>query len=440
VILSRSSIGDWLNGTSTPSSGAAVGFLVQYLQARALQINSNYRSLPAQWWEAKRREAQRQRRPGRLGRQTSQSGTGIPPQVSHLCRIFLCHSSGDKPAVRELYGRLRKEGFDVWLDEKNILPGQDWNSEIRRAVRAADVVIVCLSKASIGKTGYVQREIRMVLDLADEQPEDRIYVIPARLEECIVPHRLTRWQWVDLFDPNGHNRLLSALRIAAERLDLPVTAGELAASNSLRIFSLASPSDTPPPRSTEVPPVLPEDTFPSEGGSVQDLTRQTESRRGHAFTEATTPPEPGRGSAADSNESQRIVPDNLPKLSDCKVRLSVLLDLIDVSPDELDLQADAVHRALVVPVYELMRTEVMQACGPRWAMHDQQRFADRYRAAANKWPAYREALAELERARVLETSVNDAMVRLERPRSDYIAALLNFYDEFSASFDFLFPP
>jgi hypothetical protein len=122
------------------------------------------------------------------------------------------------------------------------------------------------------------------------------------------------------------------------------------------------------------------------------------------------------------------------------VRLSVLLDVIDVSPDELDLQADAVHRELVVPVYELMRTEVVQACGSRWAVRDRQRFADRYRAAANKWPAYREALAELERARALDTSINDAMVRLERPRGDYIAALLSFYDEFSATLDFLFPP
>ena len=157
-----------------------------------------------------------------------------PAQASHLCRVFLCHSSGDKPAVRRLYERLRGEGFDVWLDEKNILPGQDWDAEIRRAVRAADLVIVCLSKSSIEKAGYVQREIRMVLDLADEQPEDKIYLIPTRLEMCDVPPRLTRWHWVDLFDPEGYDRLLSAVRTAAERLDLPATTGELAARRSLQ--------------------------------------------------------------------------------------------------------------------------------------------------------------------------------------------------------------
>jgi hypothetical protein len=55
--------------------------------------------------------------------------------------IFLCHSSGDKIAVRKLYHRLQNSGFDPWLDEENLLPGQDWRQEIPRAVRAADVFL-----------------------------------------------------------------------------------------------------------------------------------------------------------------------------------------------------------------------------------------------------------------------------------------------------------
>ena len=34
-------------------------------------------------------------------------------------RVFLCHSSQDKPIVRELYQRLNAEGWiDPWLDEE----------------------------------------------------------------------------------------------------------------------------------------------------------------------------------------------------------------------------------------------------------------------------------------------------------------------------------
>jgi hypothetical protein len=37
---------------------------------------------------------------------------------------FLCHSSGDKEAVRNLYKRLRTDGFAAWLDEEDLLPAK----------------------------------------------------------------------------------------------------------------------------------------------------------------------------------------------------------------------------------------------------------------------------------------------------------------------------
>lgn len=131
-------------------------------------------------------------------------------------QVFLCHSSGDKPKVRELYHRLSKDGINPWLDEEDLLPGHDWQIEIPKAVRNSDVVIVCLSKASITKTGYVQKEIRQALDVADEQIEGTIFIIPLKIEECEVPKRLSRWQWVNLFEDTGYQRLLRSLRIRAD--------------------------------------------------------------------------------------------------------------------------------------------------------------------------------------------------------------------------------
>jgi hypothetical protein len=133
------------------------------------------------------------------------------PAMPRPLRVFLCHSSGDKAAVRELHRRLHADGVEPWLDEEQLLPGQDWDREIRSAVRASDAVLVCVSAASSSKTGYLQKEVRVVLDAADEQPEGTIFVIPARLEECEVPERLRRWQRVDLFQERGYGRLLGAL-------------------------------------------------------------------------------------------------------------------------------------------------------------------------------------------------------------------------------------
>lgn len=135
-------------------------------------------------------------------------------------RGFLCHSSGDKAPVRELYKKLLADGFIPWLDEENLLPGQDWDAEIRKAVRNSHVVIVCLSKASTTKAGYVQKEIKVALDVADEQPDGTIFIIPLRLEECTVAERLKKWHWVDLFSPKGYQKLVAALKLRATDLHL----------------------------------------------------------------------------------------------------------------------------------------------------------------------------------------------------------------------------
>lgn len=133
-------------------------------------------------------------------------------------RAFLCHSSGDKPAVRELYYRLRSNGIDPWLDEEDLLPGQDWQREIPKAVRESDVVIVCLSRGSVTKTGYVQKEIKFALDVADLQPEGGIFIIPAKLEDCEVPERLSHLHWVNLFEEPGYSLLLRTLQKIASSL------------------------------------------------------------------------------------------------------------------------------------------------------------------------------------------------------------------------------
>jgi hypothetical protein len=143
--------------------------------------------------------------------------------TSRSLRIFLCHSSADKSAVRELYHRLRADGFAPWLDEEDLLPGQDWEREIPRAVRQSDIVIVCLSPQASNKEGYIQKEIKLALDAADEKPEGTIFLVPLKLEECNVPDRLNRWQWVNLFSPNGYERLIRALQSRAKSLKIDAT-------------------------------------------------------------------------------------------------------------------------------------------------------------------------------------------------------------------------
>ncbi len=163
--------------------------------------------------------------------------------------FFFCHSADDKPTVRDLYQKLDSEGWlDAWLDEERIYPGQDWNYEIEKAVEQADVILVCLTKNSVTKEGYVQRELRIILDFADYKPEGTLYIIPVRFEDCEPPKRIRRWQYADYF-PEGrrhvaYQRLLESLKIRANHLGI--------LTNLLPQEQVKRPRPSLRPRSTSV--------------------------------------------------------------------------------------------------------------------------------------------------------------------------------------------
>jgi hypothetical protein len=145
------------------------------------------------------------------------------PTEQRPLKVFLCHASGDKPKVRELYRYLRKRGIQPWLDVENLIPGQNWELEIPKAIQLSDAIIICLTNKSIDKEGYVQREIRFALDKALEIPEGRIFLIPVRLEECDLPYSLKKYQWVNLYEEGGYSKLVKALKERALQLENSTT-------------------------------------------------------------------------------------------------------------------------------------------------------------------------------------------------------------------------
>lgn len=135
--------------------------------------------------------------------------------------VYLSCSSHDIATAREYYQKLRAAGWiQPWLEEEDLLPGQDSRLEIEKAVRAADAVLVFLSSRSVTQEGNLQRELKLALDVADEKPEGAVFVIPIRLDECSLPHRLRTWKPVDAFPANrkdwAYQRVLASIRLRAE--------------------------------------------------------------------------------------------------------------------------------------------------------------------------------------------------------------------------------
>jgi len=133
-------------------------------------------------------------------------------------RVFLCYANPDKEKILSLYNALIGVGFAPWMDKKQLQGGERWEGAIRRTIRTSDFFVVCLSNKSVNRRGFMQREIRFALDVWDEKLEDDIYMIPARLEDCVITHeKLRELQWVDLFKPDGFGRLVQAIRTGTRR-------------------------------------------------------------------------------------------------------------------------------------------------------------------------------------------------------------------------------
>src|SRR5689334_6239435 len=116
---------------------------------------------------------------------------------SNSIKIFINYASGDLGKVKLVFDFLKSQKINVWFDKESLLPGQEWKLEIESAINKADIIVVCLSSKSVSKEGFVQKEIKLILDRADEKPDRTIFLVPFRLDECTIPGRLSRWQWID---------------------------------------------------------------------------------------------------------------------------------------------------------------------------------------------------------------------------------------------------
>jgi len=135
-------------------------------------------------------------------------------------RVFIAYSHQDLECARELYNAITshfdKNRCKVWIDEAELLAGHKWRSRIEAAIASSDIVLVCLSKKMLASRGYVHREVELALDVQKEIPDNRIYIIPVRLDDCDVPASLSNFHWANWFEDFGKRLILKTLEHTLE--------------------------------------------------------------------------------------------------------------------------------------------------------------------------------------------------------------------------------
>ncbi|MBW3662694.1 MAG: toll/interleukin-1 receptor domain-containing protein [Actinobacteria bacterium] len=136
-----------------------------------------------------------------------------------LGKLFISHSSADKPKVRRLEKRLRAGGYDTWLDEKEIAVGDALAGRVSEGVKTAKIVLVVVSKASL-ESQWLQYE----LDIATERMiKGHCRVLPVLIDDVEVPAELAGRLYADMRPGKrgGLRRILDTLESEAAKYPKP---------------------------------------------------------------------------------------------------------------------------------------------------------------------------------------------------------------------------
>ena len=101
-----------------------------------------------------------------------------------MSKIFLSHTSVDKPFVRKLAADLRNSGHTVWIDEAEINIGDSLIGKIREGLDNVDYVAAVLSEASI-QSEWVKKELEIASN--KEIKAKKVIVLPLIIEKVELP-------------------------------------------------------------------------------------------------------------------------------------------------------------------------------------------------------------------------------------------------------------
>jgi hypothetical protein len=133
-----------------------------------------------------------QKQPGKL---RSRAYWGNTEYTVMSANIFISFASQDRKIASTLCKALESRGFECWISDRDILPGENFQIAIVQAIRRAKIMLLVFT----GNSNNSQ-EMTKELALASQQ---KLIVIPLRVED-VAPndafaYEFATRQWIDCF-------------------------------------------------------------------------------------------------------------------------------------------------------------------------------------------------------------------------------------------------
>jgi hypothetical protein len=77
-------------------------------------------------------------------------------------KIFISYAREDGQLASQLADQLQRAGFSVWVDARNILPGDNWAKEMGLALEESDVMVALISKGAM-QSESLRRDVQYAL-------------------------------------------------------------------------------------------------------------------------------------------------------------------------------------------------------------------------------------------------------------------------------------
>lgn len=109
-------------------------------------------------------------------------------------KVFVSHSSKDKPIVDRIVSDLKKEGISVWYDKFEIEAGDNIVEKVNEGLKDSKYFLIVLSPNALASSWVVEETSFAVLQQITSRG---VFVIPILIEDCDIPPLLKHKKYVD---------------------------------------------------------------------------------------------------------------------------------------------------------------------------------------------------------------------------------------------------
>lgn len=148
---------------------------------------------------------------------------------------FVSYAREDHDVALRFTDDLRAAGIDVWIDQRDIRGGEQWDRAVEKALEESSAMLVILSPDAV--------QSRTVMDEVSYALEEGKHVVPVLHRQCKIPLRMRRLQYIDVTSSyeKGLARVVEALksplRMTAET---PVPLPPRTVSTRRKVFQAAA--------------------------------------------------------------------------------------------------------------------------------------------------------------------------------------------------------